>query len=226
MGSVHPEQSTMRLTLMSALIALSLSGAVLASEDVSKVNGTASVEAGQHAGNVSTVNGSVRIGDKATVEKASTVNGSVELGEGATANTVKTVNGGVSLDENARVTGDLSNVNGRVKLEKGADVKGKLENVNGDINLDRAHVGGGIETTNANITIGDSSKVEGGILVKKPKMSWNSSDSRPPTIIIGPHAVVTGTMTFEREVQLYVSDSATVGKIEGATAKKFSGSAP
>jgi acetyltransferase-like isoleucine patch superfamily enzyme len=220
------EQYTMRRTLISALIALSLSAGAFAAEDIHKVNGTASVDAGQHAGDVSTVNGSVRIGDKAVVEKASTVNGSVELGDGATANEVHTVNGGVSLGENAQVSGELENVNGRVKLEKGAGVKGHLTNVNGDISLDHAHVGGGIETVNANITVGDSSKVEGGILVKKPKMSWNSSDSRPPTIIIGPHAVVTGTMTFEREVQLYVSDSATVGKIEGATAKKFSGSAP
>jgi outer membrane lipoprotein SlyB len=38
--------------------------------------------------------------------------------------------------------------------------------------------------------------------------------------------VIQGTLTFERPVDLYVSDSATVGKIEGATAQKFSGSAP
>ncbi|MGE7137442.1 hypothetical protein ACQKIE_07405 [Luteibacter sp. NPDC031894] len=217
----------MRRTLLSLLIAFSVSGAALAQEDVSKVNGTASVEAGQHAGDVHTVNGSVRIGDRAVVQKASTVNGSVELGDGATATIVKSVNGAVTLGEKSRVSDEVETVNGKVRLEPGAEVKGHLSNVNGEISLDRAHVGGGIETVNADVTIGEGSKVEGGLVVKKPTMSWFSSNGdRVPKIVIGPHAVVQGTLSFEREVELYVSDSATVGKIEGATAKKFAGSAP
>jgi acyl-[acyl carrier protein]--UDP-N-acetylglucosamine O-acyltransferase len=217
----------MRRTLISLLIALSVSGAALAQDDVSKVNGTAEVAAGQHVGNVSTVNGSVRIGDKAVVQKASTVNGAVELGSGATATIVKTVNGSLTLHDGAQVSQEVSNVNGRVKLERGADVKGHLSNVNGEVSLDGAHVGGGIETVNADVTIGENSKVEGGLLVKKPKMNWfGSNEDRKPKIVIGPHAVVQGNLTFERDVDLYVSDSATVGKIEGATAKKFAGSAP
>src|SRR4051812_15915209 len=55
----------MRRTLISLLIALSVSGAALADDDISKVNGSATVEAGQHAGDVHSVNGSVRIGDRA-----------------------------------------------------------------------------------------------------------------------------------------------------------------
>ncbi|PTR35304.1 hypothetical protein C8J98_101567 [Luteibacter sp. OK325] len=217
----------MRRTLISLLIALSVSGAALASDDdVSKVNGTAQVEAGQHAGDVHTVNGSVRIGDNAVVQKASTVNGAVELGKGATATIVKSVNGGLTLHDNARVSEEVTTVNGRVLLERGVDVKGQLTNVNGEISLEGAHVGGGIETTNADITIGEGSKVEGGLLVKKPSMSFFSSNDRVPKIVIGPHAVVQGTLSFQRDVELYVSDSATVGKIEGATAKKFSGNAP
>ncbi|HEY4291778.1 hypothetical protein [Luteibacter sp.] len=217
----------MRRTLLSLFIALSVSGVALAQEDVSKVNGTASVDAGQHAGDVHTVNGSVRIGDRAVVQKASTVNGSVELGNEATATIVKSVNGAVTLGEKSRVSEEVETVNGRVRLKPGADVKGHLSNVNGEISLDRAHVGGGIETDNADVTIGEGSKVEGGLIVKKPTMSWFSSNSdRVPKIVIGPHAVVQGTLTFEREVELYVSDSATVGKIEGATAKKFSGATP
>lgn len=218
----------MRRTLLSLLIALSVSGAALADDgDISKVNGTAQVEAGQHAGDVSSVNGSVRVGDRAVVKEASTVNGAVELGESASATKAETVNGTVTLHEKAQVSGTVETVNGRLKLERGADVRGQVSNVNGDITVDGAHIGGGIETTNADITIGEGSKVEGGILVKKPGMSWfSNSNNRIPKVVIGPHAVVQGTMKFEREVELYVSDSATVGRIEGATAKKFSGSAP
>jgi hypothetical protein len=221
------EFRTMRRTLLSLFIALSVSGAALASDDdVSKVNGTASVEAGQHAGDVHTVNGSVRIGARAVVQKASTVNGAVELGESATATVVKSVNGAVTLHEKSKVSDEVETVNGRVQLEPGADVKGHLSNVNGEISLNQAHVGGGIETVNADVTIGEGSKVEGGLLVKKPSMGWFNNSDRTPKIVIGPHAVVQGSLTFEREVELYVSDTATVGKIQGATAKKFSGSAP
>ena len=44
--------------------------------------------------------------------------------------------------------------------------------------------------------------------------------------MIGPNAVVDGTLDFERDVDLYVSDSAKVGTIKGATANKFSGDRP
>jgi len=215
----------MRRTLLSLLIALSVSGAVMADDDISKVNGTASVEDGQHAGDVHTVNGSVRIGARAVVQRATTVNGSVELGDAATASTVKTVNGAVRLHEKSRAN-EVETVNGRVELARGAEVTGHLSNVNGDINLDGAHVGGGIETVNADITVGDGSRIEGGILVKKPSSSWFHENNRLPKIVIGPHAVVQGSLTFERPVELYVSDSATVGKIEGTTAKTFAGASP
>jgi hypothetical protein len=218
----------MRRTLLSVLVALSVSGAALADDgDISKINGTAEVESGQHAGDVSSVNGSVRVGDRAVVKKASTVNGAVELGASASATKAETVNGTVTLHEMAQVSGTVETVNGRLKLERGADVRGQVSNVNGDITMEGAHVAGGIETTNADITVDKGSKVEGGILVKKPGMSWfSSNNNRVPKVVIGPHSVVQGKLTFEREVELYVSDSATVGPIEGATAKKFSGEAP
>jgi len=44
--------------------------------------------------------------------------------------------------------------------------------------------------------------------------------------VIGPHAIVDGTLEFRREVDLYVSDSARVGTIKGATANKFTGDHP
>ena len=96
---------------------------------------------------------------------------------------------------------------------------------NGGIQLDAAHVGGGIDTVNGDITIGANSRVEGGILVEE-NHSWFASNSRKPRIVIGPHAVVQGTLKFKREVELWVSDSATIGAVDGASAQKFSGDRP
>lgn len=194
--------------------------------DIDKVNGTARVEAGQHAGDVSTVNGAVRIGDNAVVQEASTVNGSVELGSHVQATSLETVNGAVTVGADSRIQHTIETVNGTIRLEHNADVGGKVSNVNGAIVLDAAHVGGGLGTVGGDIEVGAGSRVEGGILVDKPGGWFHWGESRPPHIVIGPHAVVQGTLDFRREVVLDVSDSAQIGPVKGATVKKFSGDQP
>jgi acyl-[acyl carrier protein]--UDP-N-acetylglucosamine O-acyltransferase len=193
--------------------------------DIDKINGAVRIEAGQQAENVSTVNGALHIGSGASVYKASTVNGSVTLGEKAQASEVGTVNGAISLGGDSHVSGEVSAVNGSIRLAHGADIGGKLSNVNGTIVLDDAHVAGGISTVNGDITVGAGSRIEGGILIEKSS-SWFNWNSRKPLIVIGPHAVVQGTLDFRREVVLKVSDSAQIGPVKGATVVKFSGANP
>jgi len=194
--------------------------------DIDKINGTARVEAGQHAGDVSTVNGAVRIGDNATVREASTVNGAVELGRHVQAESLGTVNGSVTVGSDSRIRDKIEAVNGTIRLNHNADVGGRVSNVNGAILLDDAHVAGGLGTVGGDITVGAGSRVEGGILVDKPGGWFHFGDSRPPHIVIGPHAVVQGTLDFRREVVLEVSDSAQIGPVKGATPVKFSGAQP
>ena len=47
-----------------------------------------------------------------------------------------------------------------------------------------------------------------------------------PRVVIGPRAVIGGSMVFQREVELHVSESAKVGTIEGATPRMFAGDTP
>jgi len=122
-------------------------------------------------------------------------------------------------------------VNGSMTLAPGATVGGKLTNVNGHIAVTDAHVGGGIETANGNIDITGKSVVDGGITVKKPKhggfFGISFGSDCVPRIVIGPGATVNGPLTFERKVNLYISDQAHVsGTVSGATAVKFSGDTP
>ena len=216
--------------LILAALALGLGLPPLASasdNDISKVNGSVQVEAGQQVGDVSTVNGAVHVGDGASVREASTVNGEVELGTKAQATELGTVNGAISLGSASRVSGKVNAVNGSIHLARGADIGGRLENVNGAIVLDGAHVAGGIGTVAGDITVGADSRVEGGILVDKPNNGWfRWGSERKPVIVIGPHAVVQGTLEFRREVVLKVSDSAQIGPVKGATVEKFSGATP
>jgi hypothetical protein len=216
----------MRRILLSLALFLPLA-AVAADNDVDKVNGSVQVDAGQHAGDVGSVNGSVHIGDHAVVQKASTVNGSVDLGAQARAAELGTVNGAIRLASGSQVGGKVEAVNGAIILAQGAQVDGHLSNVNGAITLDAAHVAGGLETVAGDITVGAGSHVEGGILVDKPNNGWfHWGSERKPVVVIGPHAVVQGTLEFRRDVVLKVSDSAQIGTVKGATVERFHGDAP
>jgi cytoskeletal protein CcmA (bactofilin family) len=192
------------------------------------INGSITIAEGQTAGNVGTVNGDVRIGPNAKVGEAGTVNGDVRLESGATAAALETVNGSVEVRSNAKVEGEVSSVNGSLTFESGAEVAGTLSNVNGRIRIDGAKIKGRVRTVGGDVEIGAGSRLEGGILVEKPRnWGWgDSSSKRPPRVVIGPDAVVSGTLEFQRDVELYVSDKAKVGDVVGATPKKFSGERP
>ncbi len=195
--------------------------------DIDKVNGSIRLHEGETAGKLSTVNGSVHLGDKASAESIETVNGAVELGSDCAARSIETVNGHIALAARTRIAETVEAVNGSIELERGADVAGHLSNVNGHIALNAAHVGGGIETVGGDVEIGADSHVEGGLLVERPNSTgWSWGKPKPPRIVIGPRAVVEGSLRFKREVELLVSDSAKVGPIEGATPVKFSGDRP
>ena len=195
-----------RIIVVVALCTLAVASA--AAGEFSKVNGSVAVEAGRKVDdNVSTVNGSVSIGDGAAVDEASTVNGSIRLGPHASAR-------------------ELSAVNGRLTLDQDSTVSGKVSNVNGNIGIAGAHVSGNIETYNGDIVVGTNSRIDGDIIVRKSSSNWFSWHGKAPRIVIGPGAVVKGTMRFEREVELFVSEKATIGAVVGATPKKFAGDAP
>ncbi len=195
---------------------------------VEGVNQTIRIEAGQTTGDQSTVNGSVQLGRGAHAGALGTVNGSIVLADDATADEAETVNGSVKLGRNARIARDASTVNGGISLEPGATIGGDASNVNGDIRLEAARIAGILETVNGDITIGADAGVDGGIHVRKPGGGFLNfgSSSGTPHVTIGPRAVIGGTLQFDREVVLRVSDSARIGEVVGATPVPYSGDAP
>ena len=213
------------LAAIAMLAALSGCGGSNGGDESHKINGSIDVPAGKPPGAVATVNGSIHIDDDAAITSASTVNGGVKLGNRATASSLATVNGSVTLGRGAHVSGDVSSVNGALKLGDGADITGALSNVNGEITLTGAHVGGGIKTVNGGMNIGGASRVQGGILVEK-STGWLQIFHNVPRIVIGPGATVQGNLRFERTVQLFVSDKATIGTVTGAAPIPFTGDAP
>ena len=222
----HNRRALLALTLATVLCA----GAspTFAQQDIDKINGSISAEAGQRYGDLETVNGSIRFEDGASADEASTVNGSIKAGNDVSVRSVETVNGGIRFGSNAKV-GSIEAVNGSIALDRGSAVRGDVSNVNGGIDLVATEVGGDVETTMGDITVGADSHVKGGIRVEKPNnfgFNWNGGRREPPHVVIGPNAVVDGPLVFEHEVVLHVHDSARIGKVTGATARRYSGATP
>ena len=233
---------------LASAILIAVTGAfstgAVADNDVSKVNGGVRVEAGRSVGEVSSVNGSVRLERDVTAQDVSTVNGSIQIGERSRVRSIETVNGGVRLEDGVQasdvesvngninvanqvvVEGDVTTVNGNLSAGQGSEIRGDVENVNGRIELNATRVQGHVQTTSGDITIGPNARVAGGILVKKASKGWFNRNNRLPKIVIAENAVVNGTLKFDREVELYVSDSAKIGKVEGASVRRFKGAEP
>lgn len=197
----------------------------------STVNG--SITVGRDAnvdGSLETVNGTIRVGEGSRIESASTVNGSVRFASGVTAADVTSVNGSIRIEENSTIDGDVSVVNGKIELGKGSRVAEDVSNVNGEFQIIGAEIGGNLSTVNGDVWLMENTTLKGDLLVEKPGGFRRDRSNRKPKIVIGPGSSVGGDIRLEREVELYISDNATVGDIEGvmslADAVRFSGPEP
>jgi len=201
------------------------------SDGATSVNGSISVGDGAVvSGTLKTVNGKIRVDGNCKIGNATTVNGSVALGENVEAADLTTVNGSIRVAGGSTIDGEVGAVNGRIKLEKGTTVAQGVGNVNGDIELVGSEVGADVTTVNGNVDLSDAALIKGDLIIEKPS-TWNSSDNkRIPEIVIGPGSVVQGNVVLEREVKLYISESAKVGGVEGvmsiSDAVRFSGDHP
>lgn len=202
------------------------------SSGASSVNGSISVgEDAVVTGNVKTVNGTIRVDRGALIEEASTVNGAVRLAERVKSGSLSTVNGSVKVGGSSSVDGEVSAVNGRITIEHDGNVSNGVSNVNGQIALEGAVVGGNLQTVNGDVNLDDQSVVKGNVVVEKNSgWGWGKSKSRKPRIVIGPGSRVEGKIILRREVELFISETAEVGGVEGEMsiddAIRFSGERP
>ena len=171
-----------------------------------------------------------------SAEAIETVTRDISLGAHAQAESLESMTGSITLRRDSRVTGDVETGNGALVLEPGSEVAGDLSNDTGLIRIDAARVGGRVSTTYGDVYVGADSRVDGGILVHKRdviglsfgdlKLGVPMGSSTPPRVIIGPRAKVAGVLRFKRKVELLVSESATIGAVEGATPVMFATEEP
>lgn len=207
-------------------------GAGETSDGASSVNG--SITVGENAvvtGGVRTVNGSIKVGDGARIANAATVNGSVTIGNGVVGDNFETVNGSIRLGTDVSVSGDLETVNGKISAKSGSKITGRAENVNGEISFEGSEITGDVTTVTGDVRLSDGAIIKGDLIIEKPSMwSFGQGKKREPEIVIGPGSTVAGVIRLEREVKLYISETASVGGVEGAMsmddAVRFSGERP
>lgn len=189
---------------------------------IANVNGSIAIGHSSQVGEVRNVNGPISIGARAIAASLETVNGSTRIGESARIEgAVSGINGAISTSPNAHVAGELRTVNGAIRMEAGSRVLGKVATTNGSIRMDQAEAGA-IETRRGTIEILNGSVVSGSLRVPPA----DATDRGPIRIVIGANSRVAGPLEFEREVALYVHQSAAIGEVIGAEVRPFSGEAP
>lgn len=226
----------MLLLLSAPVLAFSVNKSIKIGDGIesgghSTVNGSISV--GKDAridGSLETVNGTIRVDKNSQVLDLETVNGAIRVDSGVTAREISSVNGSIRLDQSVIVSGAVTVVNGKISLQSGSTVERDVSNVNGEISLTGAEIGGDLTTVNGDVSLSDQSTLRGDMVIEKSR-GWNSRDnSRKPKIVIGPGSEVVGQIRLEREVDLFISDTASVGGVTGemslADAVRFSGPRP
>lgn len=187
---------------------------------LNNVNGSISVgEQCEVGGDLSNVNGSIRVGAGSRVGGINNVNGRIMLANEVTVDgDVGTTNGRIEVGSNARVNGELRTTNGRIEVGRGTQVDGPVSTVNGRLRIVGAEVAA-VSNNNGDMALLDGTRVKGDVRVRK---SRGLNLGEPPEVLIGRDVVVEGKLHFEREVNLRIHESATVGEISGAEPEYFS----
>ena len=194
------------------------------SSGTSTVNGVITVGSGAIVdGGLRTINGAIRLGAGAQTGNLTIINGGITLADGAHAQKLEGVNSSVTLGKNVLIGADIAVVNGSLGAAPGTRIDGSAGIVNGDMALCGTVVSGKLSFVNGTVWLAAGSSVLGDIIAKQPQ---GSNHNLPPVVVIGPHAIVGGSIMFERPGQLYVSDSAVIHGVSGVTPVKFAGDGP
>jgi hypothetical protein len=181
----------------------------------------------EHTGSIYQVDGSIDLAPGAKADNLSGVSTRITLQQGAQANRLRTVDGAIDLAPRATARGDVMSVDGPVHLAPDAHVLGNVQTLTSPITLTDAVVGGRLETVSGTLRISGASLVSNGIVLRKPNPHDSGADiERRPTVIIGPQAKVMGKVIAERGGTVWISRSAKVGPVEGATVHWFQGDTP
>ncbi len=219
--------SNINLLVAVTLMLVGIGAAIGSGQDIRKTNGAIRVDSGESVGMLTTTNGAIVVGDNAQATQISTTNGAIRIGNEVVFDSVRTTNGAISVGAGVECSGDLQTTNGGISVGSGSRIAGDVSTVNGSVVMTSTHVGGKVSTVSSSVDLGADSMIVGGVVIEGRRgFSFGMGNSRTPKVIVGPRTRVIGDMEFKREVELWVHDSASVGNVSGAEARRYSGDRP
>jgi DUF4097 and DUF4098 domain-containing protein YvlB len=185
-----------------------------------EINKTIRIEDGSvENSSLNSVNGGIIIGKNCEINgDARAVNGQIEVGENSRVRDLQSVNGSITIARSVTVDGDVSAVNGSISCEPGVTVTDDINTINGGIELFQTYVHRDVSTRNGNITVRDSSRIGGDIIIAES--DGQSKKHRHIDITIADNSVVEGGVIVKDEhvkVRVYLSSGGAIsGKIVNA----------
>jgi hypothetical protein len=185
-----------------------------------EINKTIRIEDGTvKNSSLNSVNGGIIIGRNCQIKGDSrAVNGAIEVGENSEVRDLQSVNGNVSIARNVTVNGSVGAINGSIQTEAGVKVEKDVTTMNGSIEIFETYVKEDLSTRNGNITIRDSSRIGGDIVIGQA--NGQSKKHRHIDINITNNSIVEGGVIVEDDhvtVRVYLSNGGQVqGKIINA----------
>jgi hypothetical protein len=159
-------------------------------------------------------------------ENADTGSRSVRVPAGTAVGVIDTGSGSIELGAGSSVRGKIDSGSGSVDFN-GVTVEGPIDTGSGDISLVDCQLRDDLRTTRGEVKLEGSTRVDGDLIIRKSKcwgICWG--DDQPTRVIIGAGASVAGEIRSERETELWVHETARIGKVSGAEVKRFSGERP
>lgn len=185
-----------------------------------EINKTIRIEDGSvENSSLNSINGGIIIGKNCQIKgDARAVNGPIEIGENSRVRDLQSVNGNITIDRNVTVSGDVSAVNGSVVCNPGVTVEDDVNTINGSIDLFETYVHNDVSTRNGNITIRDSSRIGGDVVIGES--NGKSKKHRHIDITVANNSVIEGGVIVKDEhvnVRVYLSNGGLIqGKIINA----------
>lgn len=209
---------------------------------LSSVNGDIATGAEARIASAESKNGSIRLGTSTTVSGlVKTLNGAIALSESVeVGGDLSVQNGEIRIARGARIRGSVRADTGELVAE-GAEIGGSVAVGSGSLKLRSTRVGGDVLVHTADVELldgtivagdlklGKASGMSGGTQVSVPGMSISVGGlgMAASRVVIGPRSEVRGRILgADLTTEIWVHETARVGRSEGASMKRYSGSTP
>lgn len=139
------------------------------------------------------------------------IDGDVDVERGASAGSVRVIDGSARLAEDSAVGGSAHITDGNFVMREGSQLRGGLVAHHAELQISGASIDGEVRLFCTGGRI-DNSRIAAPVTVRK-KALWHVSCERPQRLIIGPGSEIDRLVIETTEIDVEISDGATIGEL-------------